>query len=182
MKIAGILHLYAAREYALNNKGVELKNEIKHAVTYLDTKDKEYKNNRQILINAVHFYLKRVVESGDLQKDVANINTIISSIPDKKLQFEVAAAFYFHAGQFFFKKSKFVDSADFYNRCVKMGESQYLKVCEKNATISYLNRAAIAINNSKCSKAKKANEECNKRYPNSEVCKQVEKLVGDNCK
>ena len=47
IKIAGLLHLYAAREYALNGKGLALKNEIKQAVTYLDTQAKEYKFNRQ---------------------------------------------------------------------------------------------------------------------------------------
>ena len=41
-KIAGKLHLYAAREYAVNGRGDQLKKEIKKAFTYLDPASKNY--------------------------------------------------------------------------------------------------------------------------------------------
>jgi TolA-binding protein len=182
IKIAGILHLYAAREYALNGKGIALKNEIQKAVTYLDKNAKEYENNRKLLINALHTYLNKMVKSGAFKAEVENINGIISSIPDRKLQFEVAATFYYHAGQFFFSQSQFQSSSEFFDRCVKMGESQFKKVCEKNASIAYLNQTAIAVNNNKCTTAKNSVKQCKEHYPDAEACKQAEKMVNENCK
>jgi len=180
-KVAGSLYLFSATEYAKSGNGEKLKAAIAKAYSFIDIQDKNYKNSRSWLVNSVHNYMDFVIEKGLIEKEVDNVNVIINSIPDNKTKKEVLAVFYYHAGQSFFKKEDYWKAGYFNSKCAQIKESKYLKTCVGNGAVSYLNYSIYALNDGKCSKAKKGLKSCNEKFPNSEICKKIADLVEDNC-
>ena len=180
-RVAGSLYLYSAQEYAQNGNGEKLKTAIANAYKYIDTKADDYENHKSWLIHSVHNYLDKIIEKGLIDQEVDNVNIIIHSIPDVKTQKAVLASFYYHAGQSFFKKEDYWKAGYFYKKCSEFDEGNYKKTCVGNGAISYLNYAVGGLNNGKCSKAKKGLKSCNEKFPESEYCKEIQKLVESNC-
>lgn len=181
-KVAGSFYLFSATEYARSVNGLKMKESIQNGYKYIDTASENYDSDKSWLMNSVHEYLNNVIKTGVIDSQVDYINEIIESIPEYNTKIAVAASFYYHAGTYYFNKNDFWRSGQFYNSCNKLGENEYKKICENNGAISYLNYAVSSLNNSKCSKAKNGKDECFKKFPDSESCKKVQKLVEDNCK
>jgi hypothetical protein len=181
-KVAGSFYLFSAAEYARSVNGLKMKESIQNGYKYIDTTSENYNADKSWLINSVHQYLGNVIKTGTIDSQVGYINEIIELIPEHNTKIEVAASFYYHAGTYYFNKSDFWKSAQFYNSCNKLGENEYKKICEDNGAVSYLNYAVSALNNGKCSKAKNGKNECFNKFPDSESCKKTQKLVEDNCK
>ncbi|HRZ80109.1 MAG TPA: hypothetical protein P5044_08885, partial [bacterium] len=181
-QVAGNLYLFSASEYAKAVDGIRMKKTIKNAYKYIDTASKDYQNDKNWLVGSVHEYLNNVIKKDVIDKEVDNINEIIGSIPEHGTKVEVAASFYYHAGQYYFSKSDFWKAAQFYSNCTGVGENEYKKTCGPNGAVSFYNYAVSSLNENNCTKAENGKDKCFEKFPGDDYCNKTKELVESNCK
>ena len=182
IEIAGSLYLYSAFEYANAVNGAKMKETIRNAYKYIDTASKDYKNEKSWLVGSVHDYLNNVIKTNVIDAEVDNVNEIIESIPEHSTKVEVAASFYYHAGQYYFEKNDFWKAGQFFSNCTGVGENEYKKTCEPNGAVSFYNYAVNMLNENNCTKAKNGKDKCFEKFPGADSCNKTKELVEANCK
>ncbi len=173
-KLAGYLYLFAAREHALSMSGDGLAASISYAYKLLDPQAPDYENQKKQLLYTIDRYLRKIVESEQIEATVPLANKVISMIPDPATRQGVIATFYYHAGTETFEKEQWAKAAWAYRKCSEIPESTFYLTCLGNAQISYSNWAITDFNNKDYSSARGLLKQCLDYFPDSQKCKETQ--------
>ncbi len=176
------LYLFSSFEFANFADGEKMKRNIKQAYYHLSPIAEDYGRKKLFLTRAVYQYINLTVQSGLIMRELENVKKIVDIIPENDKRTEMAASFYFQAGEYYLERNDMWMAGQFYADCAAQEHKKYQHQCLQKGLSSLYSYAQISIKNGRCALAADARDVCLNKMPNKDVCNLIVNLHSKNCR